>query len=131
MINHWQRSLLNIFICIIISSDIYGQVVMTNPSVKQPVTLAEAQAEYIKNNTQKNEGLNFYYAMAGYFLRIGWYDRCVDECNDILKKWPDDKKEPLYIGVIGEKSNALAALKRWPEAYDNFDSYYQRHKEDQ
>ena len=68
--------------------------------------------------------------MATDFYQRGWYEsRCLEECDKILQKWPEDKSIQLTF-VIQTKVYALAALNRWQEAYKINELFYQQHKDD-
>ncbi len=67
--------------------------------------------------------------MAEYFNNNGWYDRCLEQCDENIQNFPDDRES--YPEIILLKSMMLAKLSRWKEAYDNLETYYQQHITDQ
>lgn len=117
-----------------------AQLVAPNPlastsntlTVAQPIqssaALAEAQAAYQKTR-KLEDNIQSYFFFEVYLSTNKRYDLCLEECNQIMQRWPTDKTGVLTV-VTMHKSYSLAQLKRWAEAYDNLTTYDQQQSSD-
>ena len=90
--------------------------ITTTPPPKEPPTLADAQAAYkYSNGNQFYEAAQSYMNMSYSFAEDKWYTRCLELCDVIIQRWPND--QDISLQAKCEKARMLALLKRWQEAY--------------
>lgn len=128
MTTYYQRLMICICFVLMLSFALYAQGLANNTPL-QPTNAADAEQVY-KIDHQIDDTVKSYSAMAYTFYTNGWYKQCVEECDKILQRWPDDKSMYL-LDTLWWKSYALASLNRWQEAFTTFDQFYLSHMNDQ
>jgi len=146
-IRHWKlfTCLLVVFsicglFCTIVPHDLHAQKggTVDTPSANtpsQPATLAQAQTAYwdrlkkqLGDRVKVSDGDVECTRMMRAFADWGWHDRCIDQCDQIMQRWPDKRSDLLFATVM--KAQALGKLKRSQEAYNLLDAFEQRYQSD-
>ncbi len=127
MLTYYRRLMMCSWFVFAVACALVAQVT-TNMAPPTPASLADAETAY-QQEAKLVDNVSSYYAMALSFYRKGWTELSLEECDNILQRWPEDRSKAL-TDVLTLKSCTLTSLNRWPEAYTSLESFYQQHKND-